>query len=79
NGKPVDIPSFIVKVGDVIAIKENKKEKEMFKDLKGMKVVLPKWIEFNTETLVGKIIALPKREDIDMNISEHLIIELYSR
>ena len=79
NGKRVNIPSFSVKVGDVIAIKENKQELEMFKALRGMKVVMPKWLEFNTETLTGKILALPKREDIDMNISEHLIIELYSR
>ena len=71
--------SFMVKVGDVIAIKENKRDKEMFKALKGMKVVMPKWLEFNPDTLTGKILALPKREDVDMNISEHLIIELYSR
>ena len=79
NGRKVDIASFIVKVGDVIAIKENKRDKEMFKALKGMKVVMPKWLEFNPDTLTGKILALPKREDVDMNISEHLIIELYSR
>ena len=79
NGRKVDIPSFSVKAGDVIAIKENKRDKEMFKALKGMKVVMPKWLEFNPDTLTGKILALPKREDVDMNISEHLIIELYSR
>jgi small subunit ribosomal protein S4 len=79
NGKRVDIPSFSVKVGDVIAIKENKKDREMFKSLKGMKIVMPKWLEFNTETLTGKVVALPERDDIDMNIREHLIIELYSR
>ena len=79
NGHTVDIPSFSVKAGDVIAVKETKRDKEMFKALKGMKVVMPKWLEFNPDTLTGKILALPKREDIDMNISEHLIIELYSR
>ena len=79
NGRKVDIPSFSVKAGDVFAIKENKRDKEMFKALKGMKVVMPKWLEFNPDTLTGKILALPKREDVDMNISEHLIIELYSR
>lgn len=79
NGHRVDIPSFIVKVDDVIEVKENKRDLEMFKDLKGMKVVMPKWLEFNPDTLSGKILALPKRDDIDMNISEHLIIELYSR
>ncbi|MDD4686011.1 MAG: 30S ribosomal protein S4 [Clostridia bacterium] len=79
NGKRVDIPSFSVKVGDVIAIKENKKNLEMFKSLRGMKIVMPKWLEFNSDTLTGKIVALPERDDIDMNIREHLIIELYSR
>ena len=79
NGRKVDIPSFSVKAGDIIEVKENKRDLEMFKALKGMKVVMPKWLEFNPDTLKGKILALPKREDIDMNISEHLIIELYSR
>lgn len=79
NGRTVDIPSFSVKAGDVIEVKETKRDKEMFKALKGMKVVMPKWLEFNPDTLSGKILALPKREDVDMNISEHLIIELYSR
>jgi small subunit ribosomal protein S4 len=79
NGKTVNIPSYQVKVGDVIAVKENKRELEMFKQLKGMKIVMPKWLEFNSETLEGKILALPTREDIDLNIKEHLIIELYSR
>lgn len=79
NGRRVNIPSYIVKPGDVIAVKENKKELEMFKQLKGMKIVMPKWLEFNADTLTGKILALPQREDIDLNIQEHLIIELYSR
>ncbi len=79
NGKTVNIPSYQVKVGDEIAVKENKRELEMFKQLKGMKMVMPKWLEFNTEALTGKILALPTREDIDLNIKEHLIIELYSR
>ena len=79
NGKRVNIPSFLVKVGDVIAIKENKRDLEMFKELKGMKIIMPKWLEFDSEKLEGKILALPTREDIDLNIKEHLIIELYSR
>ena len=79
NGRRVNIPSFIVKVGDVIAIKENKKELEMFKQLKDIKIVMPKWLEFNPQTLTGKVVALPTREDIDLGIKEHLIIELYSR
>ena len=79
NGRTVNIPSYQVKVGDVIAVKESKRELEMFKSLKGMKIVMPKWLEFNSESLEGKILALPTREDIDLNIKEHLIIELYSR
>jgi len=79
NGKKVNIPSYQVKVGDIIAIKENKRELEIFKSLKEIKVVMPKWLEFNNETLTGKILALPERDDIDLNIQEHLIVELYSR
>ena len=79
NGRRVDIPSYSIKVGDVIAIKENKQNNEVFKDLKGSKIVMPKWLEFNTNTLSGKILALPTREDIDADIKEQLIVELYSR
>lgn len=79
NGKTVNIPSYQVKVGDVVAVKENKRDLEMFKSLKGMKMVMPKWLEFNADALEGKVLALPTREDIDLNIKEHLIIELYSR
>ncbi len=79
NGRTVDIPSFQVKVGDVIAIKESKQDLEMFKQLKGVKISMPKWVEFDTDKLCGKINALPQRDDVDLNIQEHLIIELYSR
>lgn len=79
NGKRVDIASYIVKVGDVIAIKDNKQDLEPIKALKGMKIVMPKWLEFNTENLTGKVIALPAREDVDADIKEQLVIELYSR
>ena len=81
NGRTVNIPSFLVKVDDVIAIKENKKDLEMFKSLKDVKVVMPKWLEFDASKLTGKINALPDREDVDanLNIKEHLIVELYSK
>ena len=79
NGINVNIPSYIVKADDVIAIKENKRELAMFKDLKDVKVVMPKWLEFDANKLSGKINALPQRDDIDLNIQEHLIIELYSK
>ena len=79
NGKKLNIPSAQVKVGDVIAIKESRQGLEMFKALKEIKIVMPKWLEFNAETLTGKILALPERDDIDLNIKENLIVEYYSR
>ncbi len=79
NGKRVDIPSYQVKIGDVIAVNENKKDNAIFKELRGARIVMPKWLEFDTESLVGKIIDSPKREDIDLNINEQLIVELYSK
>lgn len=79
NGGVVNIPSYIVKVGDEISIKESKRDLPKFKQLKGIKLVMPKWLEFDSNKLVGKINALPARDDIDLNIQEHMIIELYSR
>ena len=79
NGKPVDIASYTVKAGDQITVKENKKNNQLFTELRGAKIVMPKWVSFDTETFVGKIIALPVREDIDLNIKENLIVEYYSK
>jgi small subunit ribosomal protein S4 len=79
NGKTVTIPSFQVKPGDIISIKENKKDNEMFKELKGAKIVMPKWVEFDFEAFTGKVIQNPERADIDMNMNEQLIVELYSK
>ena len=80
NGRACNIASYIVKAGDVITVKETKKDNKFFAEIKQMKVgAMPKWLEFNPETLTGKIIALPQRDDIDAQISEHLIVELYSK
>ena len=79
NGKRVDIPSYQVKIGDVIAVGDTSKDNAIFKELRGARIVMPKWLEFDTESLVGKIIDSPKREDIDLNINEQLIVELYSK
>lgn len=79
NGRKVNIPSYQVKAGDIISIKENKRNIEMFKVLKEVKVVLPKWLEFDATKLEGKILDLPRRDDIDLTIEEHLIVEHYSR
>ena len=80
NGKRVNIPSYLVKAGDVIEVKSNKQEMPFFKELKNSKITNSvKWLEFNPETLKGSIITLPTREDIDMQIAEHMIVELYSK
>ena len=81
NGKRVTIPSYEINVGDVIGIKENKVEQPLFVELKQAKKTpnLPKWLEFEPANLQGKVIAEPTREDIDMDIKEHMIVELYSK
>ena len=81
NGKKVNIPSYIVKAGDVVAVKENKVNNTFFKQLKERKPngIVPKWLEVDMENLSGKVIALPLREDIGMDIREQLIVELYSK
>ena len=80
NGRTVTVPSYSVKVGDVIAVKENRKNNKFFEDLKGAKLTsLPKWLEFDSEKLEGKVLALPMREDVDSQIAEHMIVELYSK
>jgi len=80
NGKRVDIASFLVKAGDIISVKENKRAKPFFEELKDSKILnLPKWLSFDSATLSGEIISIPTREDIDLSIEEHRIIELYSK
>lgn len=80
NGHVVDIPSYLVKASDVVAVKSNKQDKVMYADIKeGNKVVLPAWLSFDNATLTGKVERLPERADIDPSISEHLIVELYSK
>ncbi|MDE6613640.1 MAG: 30S ribosomal protein S4 [Clostridia bacterium] len=80
NGRKVNIPSYVIKAGDIITVKESKTSNKYFEGIKAMKVgVMPKWLEFNPEKLEGKILALPTREDIDSQISEHMIVELYSK
>ena len=81
NGKTVTIPSYEVKAGDVIAVKETKTENAFFKALKERKPngTLPKWLEFDLASLSGKVIAMPEREDVGMDIQEQLIVEHYSK
>ena len=81
NGRPVNIASYQVKAGDVVAVKETKKSGKYFEELKGTAKSgkMPKWVDFDPENLVGKVIALPTREDIDSQINEQMIVELYSK
>ena len=81
NGKNVNIPSYLVSPGDVIAVKESKQGKKLFESVKevGAKTDVPQWLEFDKTTLSGKVLELPKREDIDLRIKEHMIVELYSK
>lgn len=80
NGRKVNIPSFIVKAGDVIAIAQNSTSIEKFKAMReGSTKTIPAWLELNSAELSGKVVELPKREDIDLGIEEHLIVELYSK
>ena len=79
NGKLVSIPSYQVKVGDVIAVKEGKQKKGNFSTVRESRVIVPKWLEFDAANLTGTVKNLPAREDIDLNIEEHLIVELYSK
>lgn len=80
NGKKVDIPSYSVKVGDVITLRPTSAEKELFKSLReGTSVLTPKWLTFDAQNLTGTVNALPAREDIDLQVQENMIVEFYSR
>ncbi len=81
NGKRVDIPSYLVKVGEVIAIKEGSKSSAKFAAINETNAArpLPKWLEKDAEGANGKVIAAPAREDIDLEVDETLIVELYSK
>jgi len=80
NGQKVDIPSYQVKVGDVITLRPRSAESEMFKSLReGTTVLTPKWLSFDAPNLTGNVAALPTREDIDLEVAENMIVEYYSR
>lgn len=80
NGRKVNIPSFVVKAGDVIAVKENKRSNSYFKAVsESVKLNLPAWLTYDPEKMEGKVVSLPQRSDIDASISENMIVELYSR
>ncbi len=81
DGKKVNIASYLVKPGQVISIKSGSRDIEVLKDLReqGAARTVPTWLELDAENLSGKVVTMPTREDIDLTIEEHLIVEFYSR
>ncbi len=79
NGKKVNIPSYTVKAGDVIKVKEKSTNSPKFKEVKEMTITVPEWVTVDVEKLEGKILSEPTREQIDTPVAEHLIVELYSK
>ena len=81
NGNRVNIPSYLIKAGDVIAVSEKAASNAFFKKLKedDAFVAAPKWLDRDKNTLQGKVVAMPTKADIDFDIAVHLIVELYSK
>ena len=81
NGKPVNIPSYLVKAGDVIEVREKSKSLQRFKDITEVTAgrTTPEWVDVNAESLKGTVKELPNREQIDVPVDEMLIVELYSK
>ena len=82
NGQRVDIPSYLVKAGDVIEVREASRSSVKFKRLTGEDAptfLLPQWLERAKGSLQGTVTKLPVREDVDLPVEEHLIVELYSK
>ncbi|NLJ34138.1 MAG: 30S ribosomal protein S4 [Firmicutes bacterium] len=81
NGHKVDIPSYRVKEGDIIGVRERSKNSPRFKELAELAAdkTVPPWLEKDEEKLGGRVLRLPTREEIDVPVEEHLIVELYSK
>lgn len=81
NGRRLDIPSAVLKAGDEVSIKEKSKSSEFFKAVKesGTHAGTPEWLSYDADKMTGKVERLPLREEIDVPIAEHLIVELYSK
>lgn len=81
NGNKVDIPSYLVKPGDVVAVREKSKSSVRIKEIveANEKRIIPKWLSMDKNKLEGKVLQLSDREDIDYDVEEHLIVELYSK
>lgn len=80
NEQKVDIPSYLVTPGEVITIRARSQDQAHFKDLRdGTGRIVPKWLTLDAQNLTATVAALPQREDVDLSIAEHLIVEMYSR
>jgi len=81
DGKKVNIASFLVKPGQVVSVRDKSRDIPALKELReqGANKPVPKWLELNAENLSAKVVAMPQRDDIDLTIEEHLIVEYYSR
>lgn len=81
NGHKVDIPSYLTKPGDVVAVKDTSKSTDEFKALveANSSRPVPKWLDANKDAMTAKIVALPEREEIATPVEEHLIVEFYSK
>ncbi|MDD4188862.1 MAG: 30S ribosomal protein S4 [Eubacteriales bacterium] len=81
NGQKVDIVSYLLKPGDVVTIDETSKKLARFKNFAEslQSRPVPEWLSLDTDNIIGKVVRLPSREEIDLPIQEHLIIELYSK
>jgi small subunit ribosomal protein S4 len=81
NGKKVDIPSYLLKAGDTITIKDTSRESDKIKSVleSNASRPVPTWLELNSETVTGKVLALPDRDQIAAPVEDHLIVEFYSK
>ena len=81
NGHKADIPSILVKQGDVVSVREKSRSSVRIKEIveDNAKKVVPQWLDMDKNTLTGKVVRLANREDIDYEVEEHLIVELYSK
>ena len=81
NGHKVDIPSYLLKAGDVVAVKDTSKTTDEFKNLVEANAgrPVPAWLDVNKDAMEAKVVKLPEREDIATPVEEHLIVEFYSR
>jgi len=81
NGRKVDVPSYLVKPDDLVSVRENRKNKTVFKDIAESREQAESldWLDMDQEKLQGRVLRIPQRDEIDVPVTEHLIVELYSR